>query len=518
MATAARHAARLLHAAWVFSRYEGLITPDMLRAAPWPLRAFVRLARIGARRAQPDADGLSPVSRALIDLGPSWIKMGQFLATRPDVVGFERARQLAELQDRLPPFAQAQAEARIARELGRPVAELFTDLGQPVAAASIAQVHKGVTSDGRAVAVKVLRPGIRQRFAADLESFRFAARLLERRDAEARRLRLVEVVETMARSVEMEMDLRMEAAAMAEMRENAARHEGRPVFHVPAVDWQRTTEGVLSSEWIDATPLNDIAALKRAGHDLEKLADHLMQAFLVQTLEDGFFHADLHPGNLFVDDAGRLIAVDYGITGRLSEFERRVWAEILHCFITGDHRRNAQVHFEAGYVPPDQSPEEFAQALRAIGEPIMGRTAEEISMAALIGQLFATTGKFAMRTQPQLLLMHKTMVVVEGVARALNPRLDMWRACEPVVKDWITRHLGPAGRLRQAADGAREMGRAIGGLPQLLQQAADATRALADMSRAQEQAAKRGAGFWQNAPLWIAAAALVAMAVGWLLG
>jgi ubiquinone biosynthesis protein len=263
----------------------------------------------------------------------------------------------------------------------------------------------------------------------------------------------------------MEMDFRLEAAALSEMAENT---KDDPDFRVPAVDWDRTSKDVLTLEWIDATPLSDRARLQAKGLDLPKLARALIQTFLRHALRDGFFHADMHPGNLFVDDDGKLVAVDFGIMGRLGAKERLFLAEILHGFITRDYYRTAEVHFEAGYVPPRHSIEDFAQAIRAIGEPIHNRTAEDISMAKLLTLLFEVTGLFDMRTRPELLLLQKTMVVVEGVARSLDPKLDMWRTAEPVVREWMTRYLGPVGKLENAALGVAEIGQFIGNVPGLL--------------------------------------------------
>jgi ubiquinone biosynthesis protein len=241
---------------------------------------------------------------------------------------------------------------------------------------------------------------------------------------------------------------------------------------VPAVDWDRTAKDVLTLEWIDATPLSDRAQLVAKGFDLPQLARALIQTFLRHALRDGFFHADMHPGNLFVDEARRLIAVDFGIMGRLGAKERLYLAEILHGFITRDYHRTAEVHFEAGYVPASHSVESFAQAIRAIGEPIHNRTAEDISMARLLTLLFEVTGLFDMRTRPELLLLQKTMVVVEGVARSLDPKLDMWSTAEPVVREWMTRYLGPVGKLEAATEAAGEIGRFAAGLPGLLRRSA----------------------------------------------
>jgi ubiquinone biosynthesis protein len=459
------HLARLGHAAFVFAR-EGVLALIDTTRLPLPVRSAIRLARLIERPAS--AVAANRLSAALTRLGPGYVKLGQFLATRPDVVGVALARDLETLQDRMAPFPQPQAERAVEAGLGLPLATQFAAFGPPVAAASIAQVHRAVVmTDGRAraVAVKVLRPGIERRFKVDLDAFTFAARNAERLHAEARRLRLIEVVETLERSVAIEMDLRFEAAALSEMAENTAND---PDFRVPVVDWDRTARDVLTLEWIEATALSDRARLEAKGFDLKHLAGALIQTFLRHALRDGFFHADMHPGNLFVDDAGELVAVDFGIMGRLGQKERRFLAEILLGFITRNYRRTAEVHFEAGYVPPQHSVDSFAQALRAIGEPIHNRIAEDISMAKLFGLLFEITGLFDMRARPELLLLQKTMVVVEGVARSLDPKLDMWRVAEPVVREWIERHLGPAGRIEGAAEGALEVGRFLGDVPGLL--------------------------------------------------
>jgi ubiquinone biosynthesis protein len=459
------HLFRLARAGFVFAREGvlGLVDPAPL---PAPARLGLKIARLFERPAQSDSS--VRLSAALTRLGPTYVKLGQFLATRPDVVGPALARDLESLQDRMAPFPQAEAEAAVATALAKPLRDAFTVFGPAVAAASIAQVHRAEIAEGP-VAVKVLRPGIERRFKSDLDTLYFAARTAERHSAEARRLKFVEVVDTLARSVTIEMDLRLEAAAIAEMCDNV---KDDPDFRVPAVDWERTARGVLTLEWIDGTPLTDRARLAARVSDLPALGRALMQTFLRHALRDGFFHADMHPGNLFVDAEGRIVAVDFGIMGRLTPKERRFLAEILYGFITRDYHRTAQVHFEAGYVPPQHSVESFAQAIRAIGEPIHNRTAAEISMAKLLTLLFEITGLFDMKTRPELLLLQKTMVVVEGVARSFDPNLDMWATAEPVVREWIERHLGPAGRLEDVAQGAGEVSRFLGGVPGLLGRAA----------------------------------------------
>jgi ubiquinone biosynthesis protein len=465
----ATHLGRLARAAFVLAR-EGVLALIDTTRLPLPAQVAVRVARSIERPAGEGA--ANRLASALGRLGPTYVKLGQFLATRPDIVGASVARALESLQDKMPPFPQAEAERMVATALDRPLTDVFVDFGPAVAAASIAQVHRAeiAAHDGRrAVAVKVLRPGVERRFRIDLDAFAFAARFAESISAEARRLRLIEVVATLARSVALEMDLRFEAAALSEMADNT---RDDPDFRVPSVDWDRTAREVLTLEWIDAAPLNDRARLVAEGHDLERLARAVIQSFLRHALRDGFFHADMHPGNLFVDANGDLVAVDFGIMGRLGPKERQFLAEILLGFITRNYRRTAEVHFEAGYVPASHSVESFAQAIRAIGEPIHNRTAEEISMARLFMLLFEITAMFDMRTRPELLLLQKTMVVVEGVARALDPKLDMWKVAEPVVREWITRNLGPAGRIEHAAEGALEVGRFLGEVPGLLSRGA----------------------------------------------
>jgi ubiquinone biosynthesis protein len=472
------HLTRLARAGLVLAR-EGVFA--LVDPAPLPpgARMAIRVARLFERR--DPGTGAARLSAALTRLGPSYVKLGQFLATRPDVVGAAIARDLETLQDKMAPFSQAEAEASVAEALGKPLPELFAKFGPAVAAASIAQVHRAevITPDGpHAVAVKVLRPRIESRFQRDLDTFFFAARLGERHSAEARRLRLLATVETLARSVSIEMDLRLEAAAMAELGENTKNDHD---FRVPAIDWERTARRVLTTDWVDGIPLSDREAIVRAGHDPARLGRALMQSFLRQALRDGFFHADLHPGNLFVDAEGFLVAVDCGIMGRLGPKERKFLAEILFGFITRDWRRTAEVHFEAGYVPAQHSIEDFAQAIRAIGEPIHDRRADEISMAKLLTLLFEVTSLFDMRTRPELLLLQKTMVVVEGVARRLDPQLDIWSTSEPVVREWVERHLGPVGRIEEAAVEIGGIGRLIGSAPALF------TRAASTLERFDEQ-------------------------------
>jgi ubiquinone biosynthesis protein len=518
---------RLTKAGAVIAWSGARVLPDDA-ALPAPLQMFARVTAPLRKNGATHGPNEAKLSEALTSLGPSYIKLGQFLATRDDIIGRELARDLSTLQDRLPPFSQTEARKAVEEALGAPIDTLFAEFGPPVAAASIAQVHmaKLREPDGtlKPVAVKVLRPGIEQRFQKDLDSYFFAARMIERLHAPSRRLRPIAVVDTLAKSVAIEMDLRMEAAAISEMAENTRADEG---FRVPQVDWTRSARRVLTLEWIDGIPISDREALAAAGHDVKTLGPHLMQTFLRHAMRDGFFHADMHPGNLFVDKEGRIVAVDFGIMGRLGMKERRFLAEILHGFLNRNYMRVAEVHFEAGYVPRKHSVAQFAQALRAIGEPIMDRPASEISMAQLLGQLFQYTEVFDMQTRPELLLLQKTMVVVEGVGRSLDPELNMWVVSEPVVKAWMEQTFGAGAQIEAAAEGAVSVGRFMGDIPKLLGQAERTAEALSAMAEdglrlddhtverlAEAQARENRAS---RIGIWIGAIALAAIALALIL-
>jgi ubiquinone biosynthesis protein len=440
------HSIRLARAGYVFAREGAFVGVDPALLPP-VARLPLGLANLIAKR---NVEGLSGLSRAIDRLGPSYVKMGQFLSTRPDIVGPKVALELESLQDRVTPMSRETAVTIIEAAFGAKIETLYASFGEPVAAASIAQVHRATTStpEGeKPVAVKVLRAGIERRFARDLADMFFAARLAERAAPEMRRLRPVQVVETLARTVRMEMDFRLEAAAASEFAENS-RDDAE--IRAPTIDWDRTTREVMTMEWIDGVPLGDAERLAALGFDPRGLARALIQTFLRNALRDGFFHADMHQGNFFVDEQGRIVAVDFGIMGRLGRKERRFLAEILYGFIRRDYRRVAEVHFEAGYVPHVHRVEDFAQAIRAIGEPIHSRTADQISMAKLLTLLFDITALFDMTTRIELVMLQKTMVVVEGVARKLDPQLNLWSTSEPVVGAWIAGNLGPRERIEDA--------------------------------------------------------------------
>ncbi|HVZ70556.1 MAG TPA: 2-polyprenylphenol 6-hydroxylase [Rhizomicrobium sp.] len=509
---------RLWRGARTLARHDALLPNEFVDRMP-PSMKFARWIFGGGRKARKEGAPGVRLALALESLGPAYIKLGQVLATRPDIVGAEVADALSSLQDRLPPFPMSVARAAVAEALNAPIESAFSTFSEPIAAASIAQVHMAETTDDppRRVAVKILRPGIAEEFMADVSAFAFAARIAERFSKEARRLRFISVVETIAKSTALELDLRMEAAAASELAE---RTRNDPDFRVPVVDWNRTYEKVLTTEWIEGTPIRDVAALESAGHDPRKLALTVIRTFLTQALRDGFFHADMHQGNLLVDESGRLVAVDFGIMGRLDPPMRRFMAETLAGFLARDYRRIAEVHFEYGFVPAHHPIDTFAQALRAVGEPVFGRLARDVSMARLLQQLFDTTRRFDMQLQPQLILLQKTMMVVEGVARSLDPEFDIWEASRPVMESWMMEQMGPEARLREAAEGFSALGKFAQNLPQILRNAEALSNMLEegglrlhpDTTRAIAEAQLRRTRH-VRAAIWIAAGALGVLAV-----
>jgi len=469
---------RLIRAGYVLAREGALSIAGELPPALAPLRFGIWLGRLVERPSVRRTGHVERLNKALNRLGPTYVKFGQTLATRPDVVGPRIANDLAGLQDKMEPFDAALVPAILAAALGDK-ADQLTELSPPVAAASIAQVHRARLRPGngtaQTVAVKILRPGVERRFMSDIESFYAVARLADRFVASTKRLRPVEVVETLDRSARLELDLRLEAAAISEMAENIKDDTG---FAIPTISWDHVAQNVLTTSWVEGIPIRDHAALDAAGVDRKALAAKLLQSFLKHAIRDGFFHADMHPGNLFADPrSGDVIAVDFGIMGRINRKERRFLADILYGFITRNYRLVAERHFEIGYVPKDQSVDDFALAIRSIGEPLHGRTASDISMARVLGQLFAITDLFAMQTRPELVLLQKSMVLVEGVARALDPDLDIRTVAEPVVGDWLRREAGPLGRIEDFKDHFRVIAEAAGRLPVI---AAQAELALAD--------------------------------------
>ncbi len=378
-------------------------------------------------------------------IGPAAIKLGQTLATRPDIVGEEAVRNLLTLQDSLPPEPFDLVRQSIETGFGAPLEALYAEFDPvPVGAASIAQVHKAVTADGRTVAVKVLRPGIASKFARDIDTYEWAAAHLEALGGEAARLRPRLTIANFKRWTARELDLRREAASASELAEAMVGTEG---YRVPAIDWDRTNGRVLTLEWVDGIKIARVDDLRAAGHDLADIARRLVNAFLKQAIGSGFFHADMHQGNLFVQADGTIVAIDFGIMGRIDRRARQWLAEILYGLITGNYRRVAEIHFEAQYVPSHHSVDEFATALRAVGEPMRGKPVSELSVGQMLDGLFAITRDFDMQTQPHLLLLQKTMVMVEGIATSLDPAINMWDVAAPFVREWIRDELGPEAAL-----------------------------------------------------------------------
>ena len=443
----------------------GVLRPFEDKRVPRSLRIVARVARIGTGAPEtPDfAGGLAAV-------GPAAIKLGQALATRPDLIGPEAALDLVRLQDSLPPLPFSALEASLDAGLGGRWQDRFESI-DPVAigAASMAQVHRGVTIDGRQVAIKMLRPGIEDTLARAIDTYEWAAGHIELMGGEFARLRPRAVIATFKGWTESELDLRREASAASELAEAL---QGVPDFVVPAIDWTLSSRRTLVTDWIDGIKMNDTAALAALDFDRRKLAVVLVNGFLTQAIAQGFFHADMHQGNLFVipprdgHDA-RLGVIDFGIMGRINRRARMYLAEILFGLVTGNYKRVAEIHFEAGYVPPHHNVGAFATALRAVGEPIRGKRAKDVNITSLLDGLFAITRSFDMQVQPHLLLLQKTMVMVEGVALTLDPQVNMWEVAEPYVSNWVRDEMGPEAII---ADRLVENARALAQLPRILRQ------------------------------------------------
>ena len=412
---------------------------------------------------------LPPAPRALTAMGPAYIKFGQILSTRPDVVGQELADQLRILQDKLPPFSTKVAKQSFKAEIGIDADDVFSAFSEPVAAASIAQVHRGQLRDtGHSVAIKVLRPEIERAFQRDIDTFYFAARLVEFVSPKSRRLKPMDVIAHFDGVVRGELDLRLESASASEFLANIIQDKG---FSVPSVNWSLSGRRVMTLDWADGVPMGDTDALLAAGHNLSELGDRVLHMFLNHALRDGFFHADMHQGNLKVSSNGDIVAFDFGIMGHIDEYTRRVYAEILFGFIKRDYKRVAEVHFEAGYVSQDQNVDEFARALRAVGEPIFGMDASNISMGRLLSYLFEVTERFGMETRTELILLQRTMVVVEGVARSLNPQINIWEVARPIVEGYIKSSLGPVAVFNDLMTTLKVLARFGPRLPTLVEQA-----------------------------------------------
>ena len=459
------HIWRLLGWGVTLARHGALVGIENDRNTPAPVRRLVKVARwisLTGKGRNPDYAG------AFRAIGPAAIKLGQTLATRPDLVGAEAAHNLLALQDKLPPVPLADIRYEIESTFERPLEAMFASFeSEPVGAASVAQVHRAVTTEGRTVAVKILRPGVREKFTRDIATYEWAAAHFEAFGGEASRLRPRMVIANFKRWTMSELDLRREAASASELAEQMHAFAG---YRVPGIDWERTNGRVMTLDWIDGIKISDNAALDAAGHNRKELAGRLVLAFLNQAISGGFFHADMHQGNLFVEASGTITAIDFGIMGRIDRRARQWLAEILYGLTTGNYRRVAEIHFEAQYVPSYHSVAEFATALRAVGEPMRGKPVSELSVGQMLDGLFAITRDFDMQTQPHLLLLQKTMVMVEGIATQLDPSINMWETAAPYVRDWIRDELGPEAAI---ADRIRENVKTLLRLPDLVKRIDD---------------------------------------------
>ena len=455
-------------------------TINQIYNLPLTINIFFNLISIGSQKKKLN-NQTQPGEKlciALEGMGTTFIKLGQFLATRPDIIGEELAKNLEKLQDKLPAFDMYEAKKIIKKEIGDIQFQNILELSEPIAAASIAQVHLAkIKNVNKEVAIKILRPDIEKLFNEELDALMLFAYIVENTFSKAKRLKLVEVVHLLREITNIEMDLRFEAAAANELYENTRNDKG---FNVPKIYWNYTTKKILTLDKVDGISIREHEKLKELGVDLKILAENLIQHFLKQAVRDGFFHGDMHQGNLFVDQQGNIIPVDFGIMGRLDKNNRKFLAEILYGFIERDYVKVAEVHFQAGLVPQNASKDEFAQALRSVGEPIFGQSIKDISGGNLLAQLFEITEKFNMPTQTPLLLLQKTMVVVEGVSRKLYPETNIWEVSRPVLEDWLKDIKSPKSTLDTAINTSAEIIKRIPDFPDLMDKANYALQLMAE--------------------------------------
>ncbi len=419
------------------------------------------------------------LSNSLQSMGTTFIKLGQFLATRPDIIGEKLSKQLETLQDKLPPFSLSEAKEMIKKDLGNEMYNSIINLSEPVAAASIAQVHKAQINDNgtiKDVAIKILRPNIKKIFNEEIDALMLLAFFVESSIQKTKRLKLVEVVFLLKEITNLEMDLRFEAAAANEYSENTKNDAG---FKVPKIYWNFTSENVMTLDWVDGISIRETEELLKRNIDTKKIASDIIQHFLRHAIRDGFFHADMHQGNIFINNSGQIIPIDFGIMGRLDKLSQRFLAEILFGFIQRDYKKVAEVHLSAGLVPKEVPVSDLAQALRSIGEPIFGQSVKDISGGKLLKQLFDVTEKFNMQTQPQLLMLQKTMVVVEGVARKLNPETNIWKTSKPVLEKWLSETKDPINTINETLKDSVDVIKKLPNLPEVMDKANQALTFLA---------------------------------------
>ena len=480
---------RLMRAGFILGRHDALLPREFMPYYPVFLRPLSSLSRLGAKHVK-----LRPgqrMARGLSKLGPAYVKLGQFLATRPDIIGFTLADDLSTLQDKMPPFDDALARKELERNLGKPVDMLFASFSAPIAAASIAQAHQATLKDGKKVAVKILRPKIERIAGNEFRAFLRLAKLTEAIFPLVRRMEPVKLIETLKASAAIELDLRLEAGACAEMGEKLG---NSPNVRVPDVMWDLTAKRVLTTQWIDGVSISDLDALEKAGHDRKALAKRVVETFLIQALHNGFFHADMHQGNLIVQTNGDLTLIDFGIVGRLDEPTRHSFAEIIFGFAQQDYQRTAKAHYDIGYITDEYPQELFAQALRSVGEPLYGRNANMVDMSKVLQQLFDVTEMFDMHLRPELVLLQRTMVTVEGVARLLDPEIDMWSTATPIVKSYIEREIGVKAQAKRLGDTARDLAQIAPRVPKLV----DALIKLSENFDAQSTAHKPAQDHWRQ--------------------
>tara|TARA_B100000902_G_scaffold52182_1_gene58898 strand:- start:6134 stop:7702 length:1569 start_codon:yes stop_codon:yes gene_type:complete len=449
---------------------------------PFFVTIFFQILSISFSRKQSNdfnKDEGERLSDSLKSMGTTFIKLGQFLATRPDIIGDELSKKLENLQDRLPPFSLKQAKEIIKNDLGTDAYNSIIDLSEPLAAASIAQVHKAKINDNgiiKDVAIKILRPDIKKIFNEEIDAMMLFAFIIESLVKKTKRLKLVEVVFLLKEITNLEMDLRFEAAAANEYAENTKNDLG---FKVPQIYWNFTSENVMTLDWVNGVSIREAEELRKKNLDTNKIAEDIIQHFLRHAVRDGFFHADMHQGNIFVDQSGQIVPIDFGIMGRLDKMSKRFLAEILYGFIQRDYRKVAEVHLVAGLVPKNVPIDDLAQALRSIGEPIFGQAVKDISGGKLLKQLFDVTEKFNMQTQPQLLMLQKTMVVVEGVARKLNPNTNIWTTSKPVLESWLKDTKDPINNFNETLKNTSEVIKRLPEFPEIMDKANQALTFLA---------------------------------------
>ncbi len=464
----------LIKIARKLSQSEALKIISKFHEPPKIVKFFSYLLSFSFSNQKKESNNLNEEERlcnSIQEMGTTFIKLGQFLSTRPDIIGNEVAKKLEKLQDKLPPFSSNKAKKILKNEIGEKNYSSLINISEPIAAASIAQVHKAQLNDNgtiKDIAIKILRPNIKKIFNEEIDALMLLAFIIEGTIKKTKRLKLVEVVFLLKEITNLELDLRFEAAAANEFLENTKNDVG---FNVPKIFWNFTSENILTLEWIDGISIREKKELEKRNIDTKMLASNVIQHFLRHAIRDGFFHADMHQGNLFVNESGEIIPVDFGIMGRLDKLNKRYLAEILFGFVERDYKKVAEVHLIAGLVPKNVSIDEFAQALRSIGEPIFGQSVKDISGGNLLKQLFEITDKFNMQTQPQLLLLQKTMVVVEGVARQLNQETNIWETSKPVLENWLKETKDPINYLNETIENTSEVIKRLPELPEIMDKA-----------------------------------------------